>query len=121
MEIAENSPIAQLPVLTAVAKLPRRFASSWLILPGLFGPQIAAQVTFGPKHHGSQCRKARVQHASDLGVTHSFVIEQHERSFVSFRQTSQLLSDLTVFVLPQKLGKWRWNRMIGDTFKVDLF
>src|SRR5260370_3670277 len=88
MEITENPPAVRNSVSAVIVKTPRRFASNWLIPARLLRSQIAAQVDFGSKHHRSQCWKARVQGASDFGVTHLFVVEQHQWNYVSFRQTS---------------------------------
>jgi len=87
MEITENPPAVRDSVSAVIVKMPRRFASNWLIPARLLRSQIAAQVDFGSKHHRPQCWKARVQRASDLGVAQLFVVEQHQWNFVSFRQT----------------------------------
>src|SRR6267142_5728620 len=89
-------------------------APTWLVFGRLLASQIAAQLLFGVEDHHPDRRNLPFQCARDLGVTHLFVVAQHERHLVFFWQPNQLFPDFEPFFLAQNLGEWRRSRIVGD-------
>jgi len=84
----------------------------------LLASQIAAKLLLGSEDRHPDRRKLPFQCARDLGVTHLFVVAQHQRHLLFSGQPNQLFSQFELFFPAQNLGERRRSRMVWDFDKV---